>query len=60
MPAIPTDVKICILQTVPDPGSIQTKAQIVKAITDLKKSEKAKTSCGVRLINFYESHKEYL
>lgn len=60
MSAIPTDVKICFIQTVPEPQNIQTKEQIVKVITDLKKSEKAKTRCGQRLIDFYESHKEYL
>lgn len=60
MPNIPSDIKVCIFQTVPDPGSIQTKGQIVKVISDLKKSEKAKTYCGKRLIDFYESHKEYL
>lgn len=60
MPAIPTDIKICIIRTVPEPQNIKTKEHIVKAITDLKKSEAAKTQCGKRLINFYEANKQYL
>lgn len=60
LPAIPADVKLCIFTVVPDPGSIQTKEQIVKVMTDLKKSEASKTRCGKRLINFYEANKQYL
>ena len=33
------------------------KATIVRLITDLKKSERSKSQCGKRLINFYEGVK---
>lgn len=52
---LPGDLKACIYKLVPQPSSIQTKAQIAKVIADLKASENAKTYCGERIINLYES-----
>lgn len=52
---VPGDVKVCIYKLVPKPQEIKTKKQIAKVISDLKKSEAAKTDCGKRLINLYES-----
>ena len=57
---LPMDVKICIMKVVPEPQNIKTKADIVKVITDLKRSEAAKSACGQRLISLYEAQKDYL
>jgi len=37
-----------------------TKAQVVKLIADLKRSEKAKSQCGKRLLAFYEDLRKNL
>lgn len=58
LPPIPGDIRVCINKTVPQPERIKTKADVVRVITELKKSERAKTACGKRLINLYDRHRE--
>jgi hypothetical protein len=55
LPPLPHSLKTCFDKVVgkPDAGEMNT-AQVVKLITDLKRSESGKTSCGKRLIAFYE------
>lgn len=55
---IPADIRVCFNQMVPAPiaGKL-TKQQVFKIIADLKRSEKAKSQCGKRLIEFYEAQK---
>ena len=56
---LPGDIKVCISKLVPKPNEIRTKAQIARVISDLRISEASKTSCGKRLINLYESQKDF-
>ncbi len=51
---IPSDIKVCINRLTPDREGALSKKEVFKWIADLKKSEKAKTACGKRLIKMYE------
>jgi hypothetical protein len=52
---VPGEIVRCFNQLVPAPvAGPKTKAEVVQLIVDLKKSEKAKSDCGKRLIKFYE------
>lgn len=55
LPAIPADLKACFTKTVgrPPAGDL-TAAIVLKLVADLKASEASKTSCGRRLIKWYE------
>jgi hypothetical protein len=56
LPPVPTDLPDCFNKTVEaPPAGIVTKAQILRLIAELKRSETEKSMCGNRLIAFYES-----
>lgn len=57
LPPIPGDIKACAFRVIPSPEALQTKEQVSKAMEDLIKSDRAKTYCGKRLIQFYEANK---
>ncbi len=55
---IPGDLRACFDRLVPPPaGGDLTKQQIFEKIAELRKSDKAKSQCGKRLIAFYEGQK---
>ena len=56
LPPLPSDLRVCFESTVeaPDPGSL-SRAEVIRLIAELKRSETLKTFCGKRLIAFYET-----
>lgn len=58
LPELPSEFERCFANEVKRPADApMDKATIVRLITDLKKSERSKSQCGKRLINFYEGVK---
>lgn len=58
LPPVPADIKACFAAKgvpMPNPGVKMTRKQVAKLVADLKVSEIEKTSCGRRLIAWYES-----
>jgi len=51
---VPIDIKLCINRMTEDRTGSLTKKEVFGWIAELKKSEKAKTACGKRLIKMYE------
>lgn len=54
---IPGDIPVCINKLVPQPEKIQTKADVAALIAEFRKNDVAKTYCGRRLIQLYESQR---
>lgn len=55
MPDIPADVRICFSTIVPAPkAGPMTDGDVLRLISNLKRSEASKTACGRRLISFYD------
>lgn len=54
--AVPGDIRACFTRMTgaPMPGTM-TQRQIVQLVTDLRRSERAKTQCGRRLLNIYDT-----
>lgn len=54
---LPEDLSVCFENEVsmPDKGGL-SKKQVIKLISDLKRSEKSKTQCGKRLITLYNAY----
>jgi hypothetical protein len=58
MPPVPTDIVKCFDELVPPPKrGTMTQEQTFTLIAALKRSEKAKSQCGKRLIAWYEDLK---
>ena len=56
LPAPPGDLQGCFARLVPVPaGSTMSRAEVVRLIADLKRSEAAKSMCGRRLLAWYAS-----
>ncbi len=51
---IPSDIKICINKMTEDRKGGLSKKEVFGWIAELKRSERAKTACGKRLIKMYE------
>lgn len=58
---IPADMRTCFVKLTgaPMPGAMDSRA-IVRLIADLRKSEKAKSACGVRLLKLYDTQAKWL
>jgi|GEM_PF-3177103 len=56
LPPVPADLKVCFdtTSTAPQEG-ILTKAEVIRLIAELRRSEVEKSLCGKRLIAFYET-----
>lgn len=56
---LPGDIRLCFDKLVPaPPAGALSRQQIVQLISDLKRSELAKSQCGKRLIGFYDAQAE--
>ena len=56
LPPVPGDIKVCFDRLVPKPkAGALTKRDVFRIIADLKRSELEKSSCGKRLIAWYEA-----
>lgn len=56
LPEIPADVRSCFTTLVSAPGAARlTNRDLVQLVADLRRSEYAKSECGKRLLNYYDT-----
>ena len=54
--SVPADIRACFDELVPaPPPGPMTKAQVMRLIADLKRSELEKSQCGRRLLAFHDA-----
>lgn len=59
LPGIPADIQVCFNQKVKlPPGTVYTEAQMIELIGKMVVVDLSKTSCGNRLIAFYNSQRK--
>lgn len=53
---IPADLRDCFIKTVPrPPAGALTRAQVAALIAELKRSERAMSVCGTRVVAWYDA-----